>query len=78
MTQDKIKLIWDFRGMDAEGTAIHHQKHLDEFAQRELLLIYETGVAQLTDSHFIAYITVEKDKMITVRDALIPHRGELA
>lgn len=78
MAEEKIKLIWDFRGADAEGTAIHHQKHLDEFAKRELLLIYETGVVQLADMHYIAYITVEKDKMIAVRNALVPHRGELA
>ncbi len=78
MSQEKIKLIWDFRSRDAEGTARHHQKHLDEFAKRELLLIYDTGVEQLTEDHYIAYITVEKEKMIAVRDALIPHRGELA
>lgn len=78
MDDKKIKLIWDFHGADAEGIAVHHQKHLDEFAKRELLLIYETGTEKISNSHFIAYITVNKDMMISVRDALIPHRGELA
>jgi len=73
----KIKLIWDFRGVDAQKTAEHHLIHLEEFCTREAL-DSNCGVESLAELHFIAYLVVEEQKMIPVRDALRPHRGELA
>ena len=31
----KIKLIWDFKGEDAKKIAEHHQIHLKEFGLKE-------------------------------------------
>lgn len=73
----RIKMIWDFRGMDGEQTAIHHEIHLKEFAQRENLKETITGVEVVNDVYAIAYITVLESDMVTVRDALMPHRGEV-
>ena len=72
----KLKLIWDFRGMDAEQTAKHHEVHLDEFAKREKLDQTECGTETVDELYTIAYLTVLEKDMILVRDALIPHRGE--
>ena len=74
----KIKLIWDFRGMDSKQTAIHHEIHLKEFALKEKLSFFETGVYSVEELHFVAFLTVEEPNMKPVRDALIPHRGEIA
>ncbi len=74
----KIKLIWDFRGPEALKTAKHHEVHLKEFAQRENLHYHKMGVTELNPMYSYTYITVEETDMKIYRDALKPHRGELA
>ncbi|HYD90293.1 MAG TPA: hypothetical protein VEA37_02260 [Flavobacterium sp.] len=73
----KIKLIWDFRGPAAARTAEHHEKHLKEYIAIEKLPLNITGFDVIIDMHAIAWMVVTDDYMITVRDALKPHRGEL-
>lgn len=74
--EKKLKLIWDFRGPDAQKTAEHHEIHLKEFIQMKSLHHNITGVEELTDVYSIAYLVVDESEMIPVRDALKPHRGE--
>lgn len=74
---DRIKLIWDFRGPDAHTTAKHHQIHLDEYVEIEKTLDTVSGIEQLSEFHSIAFLTVDRENMIAVRDALKPHRGEI-
>ncbi len=74
----KIKLIWDFRGVDAEQTARHHEIHLKEFSRREGFSEVDCGIEVVSDIYTIAYITVLERDMILVRDALLPHRGEVS
>ena len=73
----KIKFIWDFRGPNASQTAVHHEKHLKEFVAMEKLSITITGHEDLNDMHSIAFMVVQEKGMITLRDALKPHRGEV-
>jgi hypothetical protein len=72
-----IKLIWDFRGPAALLTAEHHEKHLQDYIAIEEIGLNITGHEQLNDMHSIAYMVVEEKNMITIRDVLKPHRGEL-
>jgi hypothetical protein len=74
----RIKLIWDFRGPDAMETAKHHTVHLKEFAAMESLSYHEVDIKELNPMLSSASIIVDKKDMITYRDALKPHRGELA
>ena len=74
----KLKLIWDFRGHDSQKTAEHHCIHLKEFAVIEKLHYYEINRAILSEMHAVAFIVVDEVDMKTYRDALKPHRGELA
>ncbi len=74
----KIKLIWDFRGPDALKTAEHHGKHLKEFAVIEKLHFYEISHLEISDLHCLSFIIVDEKDMKTYRDALKPHRGQLA
>jgi len=73
----KIKMIWDFRGPDGLEIAKHHQKHLDEFIQIENL-DSTTGFQEINEVYAIAFMIVEEKNMILVRDALKPHRAEVA
>ena len=74
----KIKLIWDFRGPDALETAKHHTIHLKEFALKEDLTYHAVDVKELNPMLSYAFITVDEKDMASYRDALRPHRGELA
>lgn len=74
----KIKLLWDFRGLDAKETAKHHTIHLQEFTAIENLNFYNIDIQEKNPMLFSAFITVDEKDMKTYRDALKPHRGELA
>lgn len=74
----KIKLIWDFRGLEALEIAKHHCIHLEEFAVKEKLPFYEISSNSVSKMYCTAFITVDEKDMITFRDALKPHRGEVA
>ncbi|WP_298222874.1 hypothetical protein [Flavobacterium sp.] len=73
----KIKLIWDFRGSVASKTAEHHEIHLKEYIASEKLPLNITGFDIINDMHATAFMVVEEANMITVRDTLKPHRGEI-
>ena len=74
----KLKLIWDFKGEDGYETAKHHHYHLHEFAAARDLYFYEIDFLELNEFHSIAYIIVDEVDMKIYRDALKPHRGEIA
>lgn len=74
----KIKLIWDFRGPTAQKTAEHHVVHLKEYAQIENLNTYETATETISEFMSTAFMVVDEKDMLTVRDALKPHRGEVS
>lgn len=77
MNTKKIKLIWDFRGLAAEKTAEHHEKHLIDYIVAERLNLNITGIKLVNDMYSIAFLVVEEQELLKVRDALKPHRGEL-
>lgn len=73
----KIKLIWDFRGSTSAKTAEHHEIHLKEYIAIQKLPINITGFEILNEMYAIAFMVVNEESMIQVRDALKPHRGEV-
>lgn len=73
----KIKLIWDFKGEDAQKTAEHHNIHLKQFDEKEKLKSLDFGVETLNELHSIAFMTVIEANVFKVRDALLPHRAEI-
>jgi hypothetical protein len=74
----KIKLIWNFSGPDAEGTAKHHEIHIREFLEKNNFNDLITGVDYQTEIVWSAYLIVDEKDMILFRDALKPHKGEIA
>jgi hypothetical protein len=71
----KIRLIWDFYGETAEGTAQHHVIHLKEFMEREKLEFFNEGTVSKADLHSSAYMTVQEKDVKIIRDALRPNRA---
>lgn len=72
----RIKLIWDFFGEDAEQTAKHHAIHLQEFTKMKAMNNCEAGTESKSAEEHLAYLIVEEENMIAVRDALRPKRGQ--
>ena len=75
-TERIIKLIWDFRGPDANKTAEHHAIHLEQYKEKHNVG-HLTGHEHINEFYSLAYFAVKESDMISVRDALIPQRGEL-
>lgn len=73
----QIKLIWDFRGPASAKTAEHHEIHLKEYIAIENLPIHLTGFEIINEMYAIAFMVVNDEQMIQLRDILKPHRGEL-
>ena len=73
----QIKLIWDFRGEASAKTAEHHEIHLKEYINIEKLPLNITGFEIKNELYAIAFMVVTDENMISVRDALKPHRGEV-
>tara|TARA_B110000037_G_scaffold213293_1_gene267574 strand:- start:17540 stop:17785 length:246 start_codon:yes stop_codon:yes gene_type:complete len=71
----KIRLIWDFYGETADGTAKHHVIHLEEFMEREKLTHFNCGTDSNGDLHAYAYMTVAEGDVKILRDALRPNRA---
>lgn len=72
-----IKLIWDFHGLDAKQTAIHHEIHLQEYADEKELENTYFEVEKVTINHYTASMNVDEAIVFEVRDELKPHRGEV-
>ncbi len=74
----RIKLLWDFRGPEATKIAEHHCIHLREYAEIEKLEGTEIDITKVSDMYTIAFMIVEEKDMNSSREALKPHRGQLA
>ena len=74
----KIKLIWDFRGPNSLKIAEHHCIHLKEYAEMEKLHFYEIESTVISEMYTIAFIIIDEKDMDVSREALKPHRGQVA
>jgi hypothetical protein len=73
----RLKLIWDFRGPEAERIAAHHNVHLKEYIKIEKVKDAFTGLETISEMHAIAFMVVNENQMQPIRDALKPHRGQV-
>lgn len=74
--EQKLKLIWDFRGPVAHKTAQHHEIHLKEYIIAKKISLNITGTEKINEMHSIAFMVVTTTEMKEVRDSLKPHRGQ--
>ena len=71
----KVKLIWQFSGMDALKIADHHLVHLNEYILREEIKVIDRGTELINDFSSISFIIIEISLVERLRDALKPHEG---
>lgn len=72
----KLKIIWDFRGINSLKIAEHHVIHLKEFARTEHLTIENICFKEVSDIHSIAYIITDEAVLHQIKHRLKPHRAE--
>ena len=73
---ERVKMIWDFRGPNAQKIAEHHKIHLDEFILKEKLKDIITGTEILSEMHHTAIMIVYPNDVDALRAILKPHRGQ--
>ena len=71
----KIKLIWQFNGIDALKIADHHLVHLNEYILREEIDIIDSGTELINDFSSISFIIIDNSLVEKLRVALKPHKG---
>ena len=76
MSDERIKLIWDLRSIDAKKVAEHHVKHVTEYIESKGLEKTTAHCEEVFSHYYVAYILTTKNYMIQIRDDLKPHRGE--
>ena len=72
----KVKMFWDFRGMEAQQFAKHHIHHLEEYAIAEKLIYNITTTEMYSEMYAAAIMLVDETEMLKVRDDLKPNRAE--
>ncbi len=70
-----LRFHWDFFGPDAQETAAHFVKHLDQFCAREGITGRSWTMTNPPLRHS-AVLECEEQYLKVVRDALKPVRGE--
>lgn len=69
-----IRLIWDFFGPDAHGTATHHGIHLQEFITREAIDVSAMGIGTAGEGHAMSWCELLVADEARVSAALRPQR----
>ncbi|MCO6461817.1 MAG: hypothetical protein J5I59_10455 [Saprospiraceae bacterium] len=70
--EQKVKLIWEYRGPEAHQIAEHYEHHLIEFIQEHKLTNQITGVENINDVYSVAFMVVEESEVEKVRSILRP------
>ena len=73
--EKKIKLIWQFNGMDSLKIAEHHLLHLNEYILREEIDVIDRGTELINEFSSISFIIIKNSLVEKLRDALKPHKG---
>lgn len=73
----KIKLVWEFYGVDALKTADHHLIHLSQYIQREDIDIIDKGVELINEFSAISFIIIYNSFAVKLRSDLKPKKGLL-
>lgn len=79
MSEQKIRLKWDFRGPEAKQTAKHFLTHLIEFLQKENLSRYNKesyqGLEQASSNFCSVFLIIESKELTFFKEHLKPHRA---
>ncbi|TXH54680.1 MAG: hypothetical protein E6Q89_07760 [Bacteroidia bacterium] len=73
----KIKLIWEYRGPEAQQIAEHYEHHLIEFIEEHKLLHKITGTERLSEMYSVAFMVVDESEIEKGRNILRPRKAVL-
>ena len=73
----KIKLIWQFSGIEALKIAEHHLVHLHEYMQTEDLVAIDKGTELINEFSAISFVIIYNSFVDKLRLDLKPHKGFL-
>tara|TARA_B100000927_G_scaffold148628_2_gene119884 strand:+ start:862 stop:1098 length:237 start_codon:yes stop_codon:yes gene_type:complete len=71
----RVKLIWQFNGMDALKIADHHLVHLNEYILKEEIDVFDKGTELINDFSSISFIIIDHSLVEKLRVTLKPHKG---
>ena len=74
----KLKLVWQFSGVDALKTATHHVHHLDEYLKRENIEPLQLDTELISEFSAISFIIIYDQFLDKIRSDLKPNQGFLA
>ncbi len=69
-----VRIIWDFFGPDAKGTAKHQIHHVHELFERESITYYASGVGTAQKNHAMSWVEIDLEEEEPVSKALKPNR----
>lgn len=75
--KNKIRLVWDFRGLDSFKTAEHQLTHLVEFMKQEKIDFFDDKAEKVNDLYALCSIIINENNLDFVQKRLKPHRGFL-
>ena len=75
--ENKIRLVWDFRGEDALKTAEHQLTHIVEFMIKKDVSYLDNSSEQISNLHSICWIIIKESDLDFIKKRLKPHRGFL-
>ena len=73
----KIKLIWDFNGIESNKTAEHFHIHLKEFLKKHQIIDYISNVELVNEFHAINFLIVDEVHVKIIKNSLKPNRAFL-
>ena len=71
----KVKLIWDFNGLEAHKTSEHFKIHLIEFLNSHEILDFITKVEAINEFHSISFLIIDEGYVKIIKNALKPNRA---
>lgn len=73
-TDKQLRLLWDYRGPNAQGIAEHFVNHLKSYAQRHELDEPPMGVLENRPGWWSAYLEAPEADFPELKKHLKPHR----
>ena len=69
---NKIKLIWEYKGPNANGIAEHQVIHLTEYCLKNKIEKVSTGIEKFQNNTWFAYLILLEDRHAEVAKELKP------
>ena len=73
----KIKMVWNFTGIDAFKIANHHIIHVREYMVSNDITMFDEGTVEVNDYAANSFIVIDSTNLEKVKNDLKPHQGFL-